>query len=161
MEVVFRCRLVRFRKVLTGGRGGFLEFCNMNLKELDLSDNFIEDIKDGGDLKRKLIFAGFERLSVLGQLELLRLDWNSFNNSILPSLGVLSSLKTLSLHGNLLNGSIDIGGVCSAKRSVVSDRVLFGKEEVSDLSSMGALGYGWLKIRRMYEAWVFGVGHGW
>ncbi|GMP73985.1 hypothetical protein CsSME_00031531 [Camellia sinensis var. sinensis] len=52
-------------------------------------------------------------------------------------------------------------GVCSAKRSVVSDRVLFGKEEVSDLSSMGAVGYGWLKIRRMYEAWVFGVGHGW
>ncbi|THF99561.1 hypothetical protein TEA_001573 [Camellia sinensis var. sinensis] len=89
------------------------EFCNMNLKELDLSNNVIADIKDGGDLKRKLIFAGFERLSVLGKLELLRLDWNSFNNSILPSLGVLSSLKTLSLQGNLLNGSIDIGEFCN------------------------------------------------
>ncbi|KAL7239562.1 hypothetical protein ACSBR2_005456 [Camellia fascicularis] len=78
------------------------EFCNMNLKELDLSENSIEDIK------------GFERLSVLGKLELLRLDLNSFNNSILPSLGVLSSLKTLFLYGisqygNRLNGSIDIG----------------------------------------------------
>ncbi|KAL7250112.1 hypothetical protein ACSBR1_012168 [Camellia fascicularis] len=74
------------------------EFCNMNnLKELDLSENSIEDIK------------GFERLSVLGKLELLRLDWNSFNNSILQSLGVLSSLKTLSLATNRFNESIDIG----------------------------------------------------
>ncbi|KAF5949971.1 hypothetical protein HYC85_011964 [Camellia sinensis] len=44
--------------------------------------------------------------------------------------------------------------------SVVTDRVLFGKE-VSGLSCMGALGYGWLKIRRIYEAWVFGVGRWW
>ncbi|CAL5401092.1 unnamed protein product [Camellia sinensis] len=74
------------------------EFCNMNnLKVLDLSENSIEDIK------------GFERLSVLGKLELLRLDWNSFNNNILSSLGVLSSLKTLSLSTNHLTGSIDIG----------------------------------------------------
>ncbi|KAF5946323.1 hypothetical protein HYC85_016551 [Camellia sinensis] len=63
---------------------------------------------DGGDLKRKLIFTGFERLSILGKLELLRLDWNSFNNNILSSLGVFSSLKTLSLSTNHLTGSIDI-----------------------------------------------------
>ncbi|CAL5401087.1 unnamed protein product [Camellia sinensis] len=75
-----------------------MKFCNMNnLKVLDLSENSIEDIK------------GFERLSVLGKLELLRLDWNSFNNNILSSLGVLSSLKTLSLSTNHLTGSIDIG----------------------------------------------------
>ncbi|KAL7239567.1 hypothetical protein ACSBR2_005461 [Camellia fascicularis] len=74
------------------------EFRNMNnLEELDLSDNSIEDVK------------GFERLSVLGKLELLRLDKNLFNNSILASLGVLSSLKTLSLSQNRLNGSIVIG----------------------------------------------------
>ncbi|KAF5949372.1 hypothetical protein HYC85_011365 [Camellia sinensis] len=88
------------------------EFCNMNLKELDLSANSIEDIKvcmNGGDLKRKLIFAGFELLSALGKLELLRLDSNSFNNNILQSLGVLSSLKTLSLSSNSFNESIDIG----------------------------------------------------
>ncbi|XP_028111001.1 receptor-like protein 9a [Camellia sinensis] len=108
------------------------EFCNMNLKELDLSDNFIEDIKDGGDLKRKLIFAGFERLSVLGQLELLRLDWNSFNNSILPSLGVLSSLKTLSLHGNLLNGSIDIGEFCNMNNLKVLDLSENSIEDIKD-----------------------------
>ncbi|XP_028101572.1 receptor-like protein 15 isoform X2 [Camellia sinensis] len=71
-----------------------------SLKTLSLSENRLNESIDVG---------GFERLSVLGKLELLRLDLNSFNNSILPSLGVLSSLKTLSLYGNRLNGSIDIG----------------------------------------------------
>ncbi|KAI8023028.1 Receptor-like protein 9a [Camellia lanceoleosa] len=66
------------------------EFCKMNnLKELDLSGNSIEDIK--------------------GKLEVLYLGENSFNNSILPYLGILSSLKTLDLWFNHLNGSIDIG----------------------------------------------------
>ncbi|GMP73969.1 hypothetical protein CsSME_00031529 [Camellia sinensis var. sinensis] len=68
-----------------------------NLEKLDLSYNSIEDIK------------GFERLHVLGKLELLDLSYNSFNNGIVPSLGVLSSLKTLNLRSNYLNGSIDIG----------------------------------------------------
>ncbi|KAL7181837.1 hypothetical protein ACSBR1_040695 [Camellia fascicularis] len=92
------------------------EFRNMNdFEKLDLSDKSIEDIKvceDGGDLKWKLIFASFERLSVLGKLELLDLSQNSFNNGIVPSLDVLSSLKTLNLRGINLNGSIDIGGWC-------------------------------------------------
>ncbi|CAL5411578.1 unnamed protein product [Camellia sinensis] len=72
-----------------------------NLEQLDISDNQFDGF---------ITHSGFERLFVLGKLELLRLDWNSFNNSILPSLGVLSSLKTLSIFGNRLNGSIDIGG---------------------------------------------------
>ncbi|XP_028058155.1 receptor-like protein 56 [Camellia sinensis] len=88
------------------------EFRNINnLEELDLSHNLIEDIKvceDGGDLKWKLIFAGFERQSVLGKLELLDLSYNLFNG-IIPSLVFLSSLKTLNLQGINLNGSIDIG----------------------------------------------------
>ncbi|KAI7992309.1 Receptor-like protein 13 [Camellia lanceoleosa] len=110
------------------------EFHNMsNLEELDLSSNSIENIKGferlpvlgklkildlGYNLFKTLYLSdninlhgsrGFERLSVLGKLEVLRLDMNSFKNSILPSLGVLSSLKTLSLSYNNLNGSIDIG----------------------------------------------------
>ncbi|KAL7237907.1 hypothetical protein ACSBR2_004081 [Camellia fascicularis] len=74
------------------------EFHNINnLEELDLSGNSIEDVK------------GFERLSVLGKLKLLDLSDKSFNNGIIPSLGFLSSLKTLSLRYNNLNGLIDIG----------------------------------------------------
>ncbi|CAL5345307.1 unnamed protein product [Camellia sinensis] len=72
-----------------------------NLEQLDISDNQFDGF---------ITHSDFERLFVLGKLELLRLDWNSFDNSILPSLGVLSSLKTLSLHWNRLNGSIDVGG---------------------------------------------------
>ncbi|THF95668.1 hypothetical protein TEA_002715 [Camellia sinensis var. sinensis] len=95
------------------------EFCNMNLKELDLSANYIEDIKEFRNINNleKLDLSGnsiedikgFERLHVLGKLELLDLSYNSFNNGIIPSLGVLSSLKTLNLQSNNLNGSIDIG----------------------------------------------------
>ncbi|GMP73975.1 hypothetical protein CsSME_00031529 [Camellia sinensis var. sinensis] len=77
-----------------------------NLEQLDISHNQFDGF---------ITHSGFERLFVLGKLELLRLDWNSFNNSILPSLGVLSSLKTLSIFGNRLNGSIDIGGKSSIK----------------------------------------------
>ncbi|THG23888.1 hypothetical protein TEA_004075 [Camellia sinensis var. sinensis] len=75
-----------------------------NLEELDLSYNSIEDIK------------GFERLSVLRKLKLLDLTYNSFNNGIVPSLGFLSSLKTLSIQYNNLNGSIDIGGLKSLSK---------------------------------------------
>ncbi|XP_057501094.1 cuscuta receptor 1-like isoform X2 [Actinidia eriantha] len=52
--------------------------------------------------------SGYERLSpVLAKLEVLKLDFNLLDNSILPFLGVLSSLKTLSLRHNHLNGSIN------------------------------------------------------
>ncbi|KAI7999587.1 Receptor-like protein 15 [Camellia lanceoleosa] len=71
------------------------------LESLDLSYNGL-----AGWLENE----GFERLHVLGKLELLDLSHNSFNNGIVPSLGVLSSLKTLNLRSNNLNGSIDIGG---------------------------------------------------
>ncbi|GMP73981.1 hypothetical protein CsSME_00031531 [Camellia sinensis var. sinensis] len=75
-----------------------------NLEQLDISYNQLDGF---------ITHSGFERQSVLGKLELLILDQNSFNNSILPSLGVLSSLKTLSLSANSLNGSIDIGEFCN------------------------------------------------
>ncbi|CAL5345302.1 unnamed protein product [Camellia sinensis] len=104
------------------------EFCDMNLKELDLSDNFIEDIK------------GFERLSVLGKLELLILNWNSFNNSILPSLGVLSSLKTLSLYENRLNGSIDIGEFRNMNNLEKLDLSYNSIEDIKGLERLHVLG---------------------
>ncbi|KAG8651988.1 hypothetical protein MANES_06G042001v8 [Manihot esculenta] len=51
---------------------------------------------------------GFERLSALGNLEVLNLGDNSFHKSILSSLSGLSSLKYLYLYGNRLKGIINI-----------------------------------------------------
>ncbi|CAL5401093.1 unnamed protein product [Camellia sinensis] len=82
----------------------------------------------------------FERLSILGKLELLRLDWNSFNNNILSSLGVLSSLKTLSLSTNHLTGSIDIREELDLSHNLIEDikgferQSMLGKLELLDLS---------------------------
>ncbi|TYG78088.1 hypothetical protein ES288_D02G029000v1 [Gossypium darwinii] len=70
-----------------------------NLKKLDLSGNQIESFqtfKDGG---RKL---------ELTHLEELNLDGNLFNTSVFPSLNKLSNLKSLSISGNQLKGSIDM-----------------------------------------------------
>ncbi|XP_057500656.1 cuscuta receptor 1-like [Actinidia eriantha] len=79
------------------------EFRNLtNLQELDMSENSIDGF---------ITHSGFERLSsMLAKLEVLNLDYNLLDESILPFLGVLSSLKTLSLQSNLLSGSINIGG---------------------------------------------------
>ncbi|CAK7340748.1 unnamed protein product [Dovyalis caffra] len=54
---------------------------------------------------------GFEILSSkLRKLETLNLDFNQFNDSILLSLGQLSSLKSLNLADNWLTGSTSING---------------------------------------------------
>ncbi|XP_052483900.1 receptor-like protein 13 isoform X4 [Gossypium raimondii] len=70
-----------------------------NLKKLDLSGNQIESFqsfKDGG------------RILELTHLEELNLDDNLFNTSVFASLNKLSNLKSLSLWGNELKGSIDM-----------------------------------------------------
>uniref|UniRef100_A0A6N2KNT5 Leucine-rich repeat-containing N-terminal plant-type domain-containing protein n=1 Tax=Salix viminalis TaxID=40686 RepID=A0A6N2KNT5_SALVM len=54
---------------------------------------------------------GFERLSVLGNLETLQLGQNKFNGSILSSLGGLSSLKYLCLKNNEIKGAISVEGL--------------------------------------------------
>ncbi|KAF5459248.1 hypothetical protein F2P56_023217 [Juglans regia] len=51
---------------------------------------------------------GFERLSGLSNLEELYLDDNDFNESILPSLGKITSLKKLSLGWNKITGRVPI-----------------------------------------------------
>ncbi|XP_030962883.1 receptor-like protein 8 [Quercus lobata] len=52
---------------------------------------------------------GFERFSALSKLEVLHLDYNNFNNSILQSFsGTIASLKELDLSFNKWNGSIHI-----------------------------------------------------
>ncbi|KAA8535233.1 hypothetical protein F0562_030236 [Nyssa sinensis] len=80
----------------------FLPF--KELRELDLTDN---------GLAGWVTNEGFDRLVGLEKLQILTLDVNRYNNSILPYLGVLSSLKTLRIKGNNLNGSIHFQDLCA------------------------------------------------
>ncbi|CAK9184898.1 unnamed protein product [Ilex paraguariensis] len=75
----------------------FLPF--KELQDLDLSDN---------QLVGWVANEGFESLSGLTKLEVLWLDGNYYNNTILSSLGVLPSLKNLYLRGNSLKGSVHL-----------------------------------------------------
>ncbi|TYH82246.1 hypothetical protein ES332_D02G046200v1 [Gossypium tomentosum] len=70
-----------------------------NLKKLDLSENKIESFQSFKDGGRKL---------ELTHLEELYLDYNQFNTSVFASLNKLSNLKSLSIRGNELKGSIDM-----------------------------------------------------
>ncbi|KAA8535208.1 hypothetical protein F0562_030211 [Nyssa sinensis] len=80
----------------------FQDLCAMsNLEELDLSANWINHLMTTKGTK------------CLNKLRVLSLDWNNFDNSILPYLGVLSSLKTLGIKGNNLNGSIHFQDLCA------------------------------------------------
>ncbi|KAJ9128825.1 hypothetical protein P3X46_034435 [Hevea brasiliensis] len=67
------------------------------LRNLNLSYNEIGGFIDYDE--------GFERLSELKKLETLDLSYNWFNNSILSSLGALTSLKSLILSWNNMRGS--------------------------------------------------------
>ncbi|KAG6702727.1 hypothetical protein I3842_07G050300 [Carya illinoinensis] len=75
----------------------FLPF--QDLKYLDLGNNGISGWVPN---------EGFERLSRLSKLEVLRLDENYINERFLSSLGQISSLKKLYLRYNLLNRPINI-----------------------------------------------------
>ncbi|XP_052483907.1 receptor-like protein 13 isoform X10 [Gossypium raimondii] len=71
----------------------------IKLRELDMSYNELRDFvihQDGG------------RILELTHLEELNLDDNLFNTSVFASLNKLSNLKSLSLWGNELKGSIDM-----------------------------------------------------
>nr|POE80222.1 lrr receptor-like serine/threonine-protein kinase gso1 [Quercus suber] len=70
-----------------------------SLKELYLGFN---------NLNGSIRIQGFERFSLLSKLEVLHLDYNNFNHSILQSLSGIASLKELDLSNNNLNGSIHI-----------------------------------------------------
>nr|POE85713.1 putative inactive leucine-rich repeat receptor kinase xiao [Quercus suber] len=71
------------------------------LQYLDLSENWIRGWVPN---------EGFERLFALSKLEVLHLEYNNFNDSILSSLSGIASLKELYLGYNNLNGSIPIQG---------------------------------------------------
>ncbi|KDO39670.1 hypothetical protein CISIN_1g0013132mg, partial [Citrus sinensis] len=70
-----------------------------SLTSLDLSAN---------RLKGSIDIKGPKRLSRLNNLKVFDLSGNLFNNSILSSLARLSSLRSLLLYDNRLEGSIDV-----------------------------------------------------
>ncbi|XP_059638386.1 cuscuta receptor 1-like isoform X2 [Cornus florida] len=83
----------------------FLSF--ESLINLDLAYNYIQGCIEN---------EGFEKLSRLSNLQILDLTGNYFNNSILTSLNGISSLKTLNLSENRLNGTIYMQGFMSAPK---------------------------------------------
>ncbi|XP_022723005.1 LRR receptor-like serine/threonine-protein kinase FLS2 isoform X2 [Durio zibethinus] len=112
---------------LTGNNiAGFVEsegFAKLNLEILDLSDNYLNDtillsLSELSSLKHLYLGAnsfrgsshanGFQWLSRLGNLETLDLWGNSLKNDIVFHMNGLSSLKTLSLSGNYLEGTVHI-----------------------------------------------------
>ncbi|KAG8639374.1 hypothetical protein MANES_14G121884v8 [Manihot esculenta] len=71
----------------------------INLKNLSIEDNEIEGFKS---------FNGGEELLNMSNLEYLDIGINYFGNDVLSSLRGLSSLKTLWMDGNQLNGFFDL-----------------------------------------------------
>ncbi|XP_057997832.1 receptor-like protein 15 isoform X2 [Hevea brasiliensis] len=97
------------------------------LKNLNLSYNVIGGFIDYDE--------GFERLSELNKLETLDLTYNWFNNSILSSLGALTSLKSLILSRNNMRGSFPSKGFEKLEELDIS----YNRFNNSILSSLGAL----------------------
>ncbi|XVE80981.1 hypothetical protein DITRI_Ditri15bG0025500 [Diplodiscus trichospermus] len=100
----------------------------INLETLDLSDNFLNNgiladlsglsnLKSlklrGNQLNGSIVIKGNGRQLRMNNLEVLDLSRNLFNNSIMADLSVLSNLKSLSVKGNRLNGSVDIKEFCA------------------------------------------------
>ncbi|GAY59114.1 hypothetical protein CUMW_192090 [Citrus unshiu] len=76
------------------------------LQSLDLSDNWFTGIYE----KR-----AYDSFGSLKQLKTLNLGFNSFNDSILPYLNTLTSLTTLNLHYNKIEGSRTKQGLAKLK----------------------------------------------
>ncbi|XP_058000700.1 receptor like protein 21-like isoform X1 [Hevea brasiliensis] len=96
------------------------------LRSLNLSYNRIGGFIDD---------TGFETLSELKKLEVLDLSSNYFNNSILSSLNNLTSLKTLILSDNIMEGSFPCKGFERLEELDIS----YNGFNNSILSSLGAL----------------------
>ncbi|KAF2283062.1 hypothetical protein GH714_043721 [Hevea brasiliensis] len=97
------------------------------LRNLNLSYNAIGGFIDYDE--------GFERLSELKKLETLDLRHNYFNDSILSSLGALTSLKSLILKSNSMEGSFPSKGFQKLEELDIS----YNWFNNSILSSLGAL----------------------
>ncbi|TYI13338.1 hypothetical protein ES332_A08G051900v1 [Gossypium tomentosum] len=83
-----------------------------NLEELDISFN---KVKEFVPIKNK------DQLHVSSEIEELVLDGSYLNNNILQRIGVLSSLKVLTLHGYRLNGTLPTQGWCDLQKLELLD----------------------------------------
>ncbi|KAJ6922026.1 hypothetical protein NC652_015860 [Populus alba x Populus x berolinensis] len=91
-------------------------------------------------------WKGFERLSGLDSLVDLYLGVNKFNNSILSSLGGLSSLRTLTLSSIQLKGAISVDEL----NNLTSLRWLdFGGNEIESFKSIHGTGDELLRLRNL------------
>ncbi|KAG8643723.1 hypothetical protein MANES_11G060349v8 [Manihot esculenta] len=99
------------------------------LKTLNLSYNHFDCSIDD---------QGCERLSKLKKVEVLDLTWNRFNNIILPSLGTLTSLKTLILGSNRMECSFPIQGFQRLEELDLS-RNNFNNSILSSLAALPSL----------------------
>ncbi|XP_052483901.1 receptor-like protein 9a isoform X5 [Gossypium raimondii] len=122
-----------------------------NLKKLDLSGNQIESFqsfKDGG------------RILELTHLEELNLDDNLFNTSVFASLNKLSNLKSLSLWGNELKGSIDMKelNVSSNVEELYLDHSTLNTNILQGIGVLSSL-----KTLSLYDCGLIGPlpNHGW
>ncbi|XP_065635441.1 receptor-like protein 14 [Quercus suber] len=97
--------------------------CSYINEILFLNISLLETFKELGslDLSRNAISGwleneGFKSLLRLNKLERLDLDFSMFNWSIMQSLRLLTSLKTLNLSYNELEGSFPTKGLCGLKK---------------------------------------------
>ncbi|KAK6233573.1 hypothetical protein QUC31_005979 [Theobroma cacao] len=94
-------KVLSLRRNNLGGTVRIHELNNLtNLKNLDLSDNRIESLRP--------LYQGNETELRLTSLEVLDLSWNLLRKNTFAFLRGLSSLKSLDMSGNQLQGSIDI-----------------------------------------------------
>ncbi|KAH9667078.1 Receptor-like protein 13 [Citrus sinensis] len=82
------------------------------LQSLDLSFNLFEGVYKG---------KAYDSFGSLKQLKMLNLGYNLFNDSILPYLNTLSSLTTLILAGNNIDGSRTKQGLVNLRNLQVLD----------------------------------------
>ncbi|XP_058071106.1 receptor-like protein 15 [Magnolia sinica] len=99
-----------------------------------------------------ILYTSFEMLSRLGNLEQLDLGVNRLNRSILPYLGALSSLKSLDLSGNNLEGCFPSKELASLSKLEVLDLGYNGLngsvflQELANLSKLEVLDLGYNQL---------------
>ncbi|XP_041007977.1 receptor-like protein 13 isoform X9 [Juglans microcarpa x Juglans regia] len=87
---------------------------------------------------------GFERLSDLSKLEELYLDDNDFNDSILPSLAKIATLKILSLRGNKITGRVQINKGFTMSKLEELD---LGGNNITDMRFIGKIA---ISLKKLY-----------
>ncbi|KAH9715285.1 Receptor-like protein 1 [Citrus sinensis] len=100
------------------------------LQSLDLSDNWFTGIYEN---------RAYDSFGSLKQLKTLNLEYNFFNDSILPYLNTLTSLTTLNLHYNKIEGSRTRQGLANLRYLQVLDLSMNANITSGSLTRLGRL----------------------